>query len=96
VGRRSLAAASEDWLVAEVIMGVLNYLNSSSSSGPKPKAKPLAGRLKVGTVAVASLLAGGLIAAWWYRKTLLKLRKAEEEAQNPHFGIPERRPAEED
>jgi hypothetical protein len=46
-------------------------------------------------VAVASALAGGLLAAWWYRKTLKRLRQAEEDAQNPHFGIPEYDPAEE-
>jgi hypothetical protein len=49
----------------------------------------------VGIVAVGSLLAGGLIAAWWYRNTLLKLRKAEVEPQNPHFGIPEHEPIDE-
>lgn len=43
--------------------------------------------LKVGAVAAASALAGGLLAAWWYRKTLHKLREADVDAQNPHFGI---------
>jgi len=42
----------------------------------------------VGAVAAGSALAGGLLAAWWYRKTLSKLRQAEEDAKNPHFGIP--------
>jgi hypothetical protein len=41
----------------------------------------------VGAVAAASALAGGLVAAWWYRNTLHKLRQAEESDQNPHFGI---------
>lgn len=45
------------------------------------------GWFKVGTVAAASALAGGLLAAWWYSKTLKKLRQAEEDSQNPHFGI---------
>ena len=73
-------------------MGAINSLDSSSYSGPETKARALTGRLKVGSAAVASLLAGGLITLWWYRKALLELRKAEVEAQNPHFGIPERDP----
>jgi hypothetical protein len=44
--------------------------------------------LKVGVVAAASALAGGLAAAWWYRKTLKTLRQTDETTQNPHFGIP--------
>jgi hypothetical protein len=49
----------------------------------------------VGTVAAASALAGGLLAAWWYRNTLKKLQQADEDLQNPHFGIPEDDPADE-
>jgi hypothetical protein len=45
--------------------------------------------VKLGVVAVASVLAGGLAAAWWYRKTLLRLRQADEKHVNPDFGIPE-------
>jgi hypothetical protein len=33
--------------------------------------------LKVGLLAAASALAGGLAAAWYYRKTLARLRQAE-------------------
>jgi hypothetical protein len=43
----------------------------------------------VGIIAAASALAGGLAAAWWYRKTITKLHQTEEIGQNPHFGIPE-------
>ena len=46
------------------------------------------GWLKVGVVAVASALAGGLAAAWWYRKTLKELRQTGEVTANPQFGIP--------
>jgi len=46
-------------------------------------------------VASISLLAGGLAAAWWYRKTLSKLRKAEENAKNPDFRISETHPEDE-
>ena len=34
--------------------------------------------LKVGAIAAASAVLGGLAAAWFYRKTLSKLREAEE------------------
>ena len=43
--------------------------------------------VKVGVVAVASALAGGLAAAWWYRKTLSRLQEAEEAPGNPQIGI---------
>jgi hypothetical protein len=46
---------------------------------------------KVGFVAVASALAGGLAAAWWYRKTLASLQEANE-SNNPQFGILDDRP----
>jgi len=38
-------------------------------------------------IAAASVLAGGLAAAWWYQKTLETLRQAGETGQNPQFGI---------
>jgi hypothetical protein len=51
--------------------------------------------VRMGAVAVGSALAGGLLAAWWYRKTLNQLRQADEEGENPHFGIQEEEPADE-
>jgi hypothetical protein len=45
------------------------------------------GWLKVGVIAAASALAGGLAAAWWYRNTLKKLRQTSENAQNTQFGM---------
>jgi hypothetical protein len=42
---------------------------------------------RVGLVAAASAMVGGLAAAWWYRKTLKSLRQAEEIEPNPQFGI---------
>jgi hypothetical protein len=42
---------------------------------------------RVGVVAAASALVGGLAAAWWYRKTLKTLRQTEEFDSNPEFGI---------
>jgi hypothetical protein len=44
------------------------------------------GWLKVGAVAAASAVLGGLAAAWFYRKTLSRLREAEDEI--PDF-VPE-------
>jgi len=43
---------------------------------------------KVGVVAAASVLVGGLAVAWWYRKTLKILQQTDETSSNPHFGIP--------
>jgi hypothetical protein len=65
-----------------------NMPTSNAANPPPP------GWLKLGIVASASLLAGGLAAAWWYRNTLTKLRQAEEKPVNPHFGISEDDPAE--
>jgi len=62
--------------------------STSSTADPAPP-----GWVKLGVVAVASVLAGGLAAAWWYRKTLIRLRQAEEKPINPHFGISEDDPA---
>jgi hypothetical protein len=42
---------------------------------------------KVGLVTLATALAGGLAAAWWYRKTLTSLQEADEAAGDPHFRI---------
>ncbi|MGB7548791.1 MAG: hypothetical protein WBM14_13655 [Terracidiphilus sp.] len=43
----------------------------------------------MGVVAAASALAGGLAAAWFYRKTLARLRQAEGNALDYDFRIPE-------
>jgi hypothetical protein len=55
------------------------YSSKTNTNGHAP------GWLKVGIVAAASVLAGGLAAAWWYRKTLKTLRQTEEITINPHF-----------
>jgi hypothetical protein len=62
-------------------------LESSNYSASESEPGEPAGWLKVGAVAAGSALVGGLLAAWWYRKTLSKLRQAEEDGENPHFGI---------
>jgi hypothetical protein len=69
--------------------------NSLESSGSEAESGQTGGWLKVGAVAAGSAFVGGLLAAWWYRKTLSKLRQAEEDGQNPHFGIPADEPSDE-
>lgn len=51
--------------------------------------------LKIGLVAVASAVLGGMGAAWWYRKTLIRMRQAEETGSNPQFGMSEEPPSDE-
>jgi hypothetical protein len=47
------------------------------------------GWLKVGSIAAASAVLGGLAAAWFYRKTLSRLREAENEIPEAATGITE-------
>jgi hypothetical protein len=62
-------------------------MESSTSSSPQLETVRPSGWLRVGVIATASALVGGLAAAWWYRKTLINLREAEESANNSKFGI---------
>jgi hypothetical protein len=57
--------------------------NSMISSDSEP---PLSAWIKVGAVAAASALAGGLAAAWFYRKTLNRFRQAESDSEDSDFG----------
>lgn len=59
-----------------------SFTSSASTSRPE-----LPGWLKLGVVTAASAFAGGLAAAWWYRKTLEKLRQSPEVDENPDFRI---------
>lgn len=52
-----------------------------------PPVAPRGDLLKLGAVAVASAVLGGIAAAWWYRKTIQKLHETGENSSNPHFGI---------
>jgi hypothetical protein len=52
---------------------------SGVSARTAGKERP-AGWLKVGAVAAASALVGGLAAAWYYRKTLARMQEAETRA----------------
>ena len=64
-------------------------LISEPSAGSTPDHKHLPGWFKVTAIAAASALAGGLAAAWFYRKTVSRLQNAVETPQNSNFGIPE-------
>lgn len=59
-----------------------------SESKPAEASRPTSW-LKVGIFAAASALAGGMAVAWYYRKTLTRLRQAEGEMLNPEFGMAE-------
>ena len=50
-----------------------------SSSEAVPSSGASQGWLQVGAIAAASALLGGLAAAWYYRRTLSRLREAEAE-----------------
>jgi len=63
-----------------------NRSDSSTSPDTQPSAQP-SGWFLMGAVAAASVLAGGLAAAWWYRKTLSKLHQANEDVPNPDSWI---------
>jgi hypothetical protein len=65
-------------------------LISVESSDPGKTVTELPAWMKVGAVAAASALAGGLAAAWFYRKTLIRLRNAELEPDNSNFRISNR------
>ena len=60
---------------------------SETSSGVEGLNRPLPQWLRMSAVAAASALAGGLAAAWFYRKTLARLQQAEIDAQNSNFRI---------
>jgi predicted phage tail protein len=64
-----------------------NALESEdSSSSGATDAAPSSG-LRMGVIAMASLLVGGLAAVLWYRNTINKLHQAEERQVNTDFGI---------
>jgi hypothetical protein len=79
--------------MTEISEEAASYLESENSSTPNASEPAPPSWVKLGVVAAASVLAGGLAAAWWYRKTLTRLRQAEEKPINPDFGISEDEPA---
>jgi hypothetical protein len=62
--------------------------SESSISESNAAAKPGSpGWLKFALLTAASALAGGVATAWFYRKTLAKLRESGENPKTPNFGI---------
>jgi hypothetical protein len=64
-----------------------NDLESSGSLTAKAPGSSATAWIKVGAIAAASALAGGLAAAWFYRKTLNTLREAESAGIGTEFDI---------
>jgi membrane associated rhomboid family serine protease len=60
-----------------------NLESHTSEITPAERPTPR-GWFRVGMVAAVSALAGGLAAAWYYRKTLNRLKEAEERPQEFH------------
>lgn len=69
----------------------LSVPSESDTKGNVPK-----GWLKVGAIAAASAVLGGLAAAWFYRKTLSQLREAEQKLPDSEFIATEYDPPEDD
>jgi hypothetical protein len=82
-------------IINEDHQNMANSLDSSNYQGNEEAPDKPRGWVRMGAVAVGSALAGGLLAAWWYRKTLNQLRDADEDGENPQFGIQEEEPADE-
>jgi hypothetical protein len=70
-----------------MMLNEANHLESDLSNEPAATDGSRQAWIKVGAVAAASVLAGGLAAAWFYRNTLNKLRQAESNPENSDFGI---------
>jgi hypothetical protein len=61
-------------------------LESNNSVRARAPRKSFSTWVKVGAIAAASAVAGGLAAAWFYRKTLDTFREAEPDEENCEFG----------
>lgn len=65
-----------------------NHVRSVDSDHSRPAKRALPAWIRMGAVAAASALAGGLAAAWFYRKTLRALREAEAKPEDPRYYVP--------
>jgi hypothetical protein len=68
------------------VVDIANHADSTTSASEQPGTSRSAGWARVGLIAVTSLFLGGVATAWWYRKTLTRLRQAAEATANPEFG----------
>ena len=75
--------------------GTTNDLKSSSSGINDPAPHPIKqpgknrGWVRIGAIAAASAVLGGLAGAWFHRKTLSQLREAENEIPDSNSEITE-------
>jgi len=69
----------------ESLKSMASDLDSSMSAAKQPHISGASAWLKLGMIAGASALAGGIAAAWWYRKTLVKLREGENSTAHSEF-----------
>jgi hypothetical protein len=76
----------------QVDCDMTNDFESTTSSDQNSSVAQPFSRLRMGAFATVSLMAAGMSAAWWYRKTLTKLRQAEGIGPHPQIGIPEEDP----
>jgi predicted phage tail protein len=68
---------------------MITDIESVTSDEGKVSHTQVRGWIKVTAATTVSMVLGGLAVAWWYRKTLTKLRETGENTKNPHFGMPE-------
>jgi hypothetical protein len=68
------------------VVDIANHSESITSHSEQPQELRSPGWARVGLIAVTSLYLGGVATAWWYRKTLIRLRQAAETSANPQFG----------
>jgi hypothetical protein len=68
-------------------ISVATESQSDNCSKEEQSGKGNSGWLRFALLTAASAVAGGIATAWFYRKTLAKLRETGESAKNPHFGI---------
>lgn len=66
-----------------------NDAESVVSADQEGSSKDGSGWLRFALLTAASAVAGGLATAWFYRKTLNKLRESGESAKNTDFGSAE-------
>lgn len=71
-----------------IIVPMANKVESGLSEIGEQAKPTLPAWLKVGAVAAATALAGGIAAAWIYRKTLTKLRQEEDRSPDGGLGSP--------
>lgn len=78
-------------MTSQEMISDIKSTNSGNTSAATDAARqgtdPNSSWLKVGAIAAASALLGGLAAAWFYRKTLTQLREAENEIPDSEYRI---------